>query len=275
MANSIGIRFKPAGKVYSFDPAGIELNLNDCVVVETIRGVELGYIATAVREMGDSETGEALKPILRKAEAEDIEQARELEEKAGKAFSECAKLISELQLPMKLLSAEYNLDGSRLTFLFSAEERVDFRELLRRLTKQFKSRVELRQIGSRDEAKLIGGFGRCGRPLCCNNFIKEFEPVSIKMAKEQDLPLNPMKISGICGRLMCCLGYENAFYHCMKMKFPKVGKQVNTPMGRARVLMCNPLKESVLVELESQATVEVPVDDVSLAPLKESGEKKQ
>jgi cell fate regulator YaaT (PSP1 superfamily) len=164
---------------------------------------------------------------------------------------------------MKLLSAEYNIDGSRLTFLFSAEQRVDFRELVRRLTKQFKVKVELRQVGTRDEAKLIGGFGRCGRPLCCMSFITDFTPVSIKMAKEQDLPLNPMKISGACGRLMCCLAYEGEQYKAMKEKMPRVGQQVATAMGDATVVGNNPLRETVLVRLESEATVELPLGEVS------------
>jgi len=262
--NIVGIRFKKAGKVYYFDPAGFDLKVNEHVVVETTRGQELGKVVIAPTQVLASEVSETLKPVLRKAEPEDIEYTRELEEKAKEALVECGKLIDELELPMKLLFAEYNLDGSRLTFLFSAEERVDFRELLRRLNKFFKTRVELRQVGSRDEAKLIGGFGRCGRPLCCMDFISEFAPVSIKMAKEQNLPLNPMKISGVCGRLMCCLSYESDQYRAMKEKLPRVGKKVSTPMGKATVVGSNPLKETVLVELESQATVELPLSEVSI-----------
>ncbi len=263
MAEIVGIRFKKAGKVYYFDPNGIDLGINDQVIVETSRGLELGRVVIAPRQVVASEATGPLKKVKRKAEPEDIERARELEEKTEEALIECGKLIGELQLPMKLITAEYNLDGSRLTFLFSAEQRVDFRELVRRLTKQFKARVELRQVGTRDEAKLMGGFGRCGRPLCCMSFIDEFEPVSIKMAKEQDLPLNPMKISGICGRLMCCLSYESELYHSMKEKLPRTGQRVSTPMGEATVVGSNPLKETVSVELESQATVELPLDEVS------------
>lgn len=263
MADIVGIRFKKAGKVYYFDPAGIELEVNDYVIVETSRGVELGHVVIAPRQVIANEVTEPLKAVVRKAEPEDIKRAEELEAKAEEALIECGKLIGELQLPMKLLSAEYNIDGSRLTFLFSAEERVDFRELVRRLSSRFKVRVELRQVGSRDEAKLIGGFGRCGRPLCCTSFLNEFNPVSIKMAKEQELPLNPMKISGTCGRLMCCLGYESEQYRAMKSKLPKVGQQVSTPMGEATVAGSNPLKETVLVELESGATVELPLSEVS------------
>ena len=259
----VGIRFKRAGKVYYFDPAGIDLEINDYVIVETSRGQELAKVVIAPRQVLANEATGPLKPVMRKAEPGDVKHAEELENKAEKALIECGKMIGELQLPMKLLSAEYNLDGSRLTFLFSAEERVDFRELVRQLTKQFKVRVELRQVGTRDEAKLIGGFGRCGRPLCCMSFISEFDPVSIRMAKDQDLPLNPMKISGVCGRLMCCLGYESEQYRAMKEKLPKVGQQVSTSMGEAKVVGSNPLKETVLVELESEATVELPLSEVS------------
>jgi cell fate regulator YaaT (PSP1 superfamily) len=263
MTDIVGIRFKRAGRVYYFDPAGIDLEVNDKVIVDTSRGPELGLVVIAPRQVLANEVTEPLKPVLRKAEPEDIERAEELETKAEEALIECGKLIGELQLPMKLLSAEYNVDGSRLTFYFSAEERVDFRELVKRLTGSLKVRVELRQVGSRDEAKLVGGFGRCGRPLCCMSFLSEFTPVSIKMAKEQELPLNPMKISGTCGRLMCCLSYESEQYHAMKAKMPKVGQRVSTPSGEATVTGCNPLKEAVLVELESGAAVELPLDEVS------------
>jgi len=263
MAEIVGIRFKRAGKVYYFDPAGIEMEVNDRVIVKTSRGPELGRVVIAPRQVLASEVTEPLKAVVRKAEPEDIERAEELDAKAEKALIECGNLIGELRLPMRLLSAEYNVDGSRLTFSFSAEERVDFRELVRRLTSRLKVRVELRQVGSRDEAKLIGGFGRCGRPLCCASFLSEFNPVSIKMAKEQELPLNPMKISGACGRLMCCLGYESEQYHAMKEKLPKRGQRVSTPMGEAAVAGSNPLKETVLVELESGATVELPLSEVS------------
>ena len=216
MTEIVGIRFKKAGKVYYFDPAGIDLEANDYVVVKTTRGLELGYVIIAPRQVLVNEVTTPLKPVVRKAEPEDIRRAQELEEKEKEALTECGKLSAKLNLSMKLLSAEYNLDGNRLTFYFSAEERVDFRELVRELTNRFKVRVELRQVGPRDQAKFVGGFGRCGRPLCCMSFLREFVPVSIKMAKEQNLPLNPMKISGVCGRLLCCLVYESEQYRTMK-----------------------------------------------------------
>ena len=264
MAEVVGIRFKRAGKVYYFDPAGIELQVNDYVVVKTSRGLELGQVVIAPKQVLASEVTEPLKPVVRKAEDGDVKRAQEFADKEQEALAECGKLIAKLNLPMKLLSAEYNLDDSRLTFFFSAPERVDFRELIRELTSHFKMRVELRQIGPRDETKMVGGFGRCGRQLCCASFLSEFNPVSIKMAKEQGLPLNPMKISGVCGRLLCCLVYESEQYRTSKGKLPKEGKQVSTAMGVAKVVGGNPLKETVLVELESQATVELPLSEVTI-----------
>lgn len=263
MVKLVGIRFKQAGKIYHFDAGDIELAAGDYAVVKTSRGVELGCVETAPRETDQNEIHDELSPVLRKATEEDIEKSRKDDSRSGEALAECEKLITELGLPMKLLSAEYNLDNSRLTFLFSAEERVDFRELVRRLTSCFKIRVELRQVGSRDEAKLLGGYGRCGRQLCCASFLTEFTPVSIKMAKEQDLPLNPMKISGACGRLMCCLAYEGEQYRAMKARMPKAGQRVTTRLGEATVVANNMLKETVLVELESEARVEIPLDDIT------------
>jgi cell fate regulator YaaT (PSP1 superfamily) len=263
MTNIAGIRFKRAGKIYYFDAKDIELKAGDYAVVKTTRGMELGHVVIAPGQIQPGDSNEALSPVIRKATDEDIAKTEELDAKAEEALIECGKMIAELNLPMKLLSAEYSLDSSRLTFLFSAEERVDFRELVRRLTGKFKVRVELRQVGSRDEAKLLGSFGRCGRPLCCASFLTEFNPVSIKMAKEQDLPLNPMKISGACGRLMCCLAYEGEQYRAMKEKMPRVGQRVSTRLGEATVVGNNPLKESVMVELDTEARVELPLAEVS------------
>jgi len=262
MANIVGVRFKKAGKIYYFDPAGIELSVGDHVVVKTTRGQELGKVIIPPREVTDSEVPQDLKPVVRKAEAGDLEQAKEIEDKEAKAMAECSRLIAKYRLPMKLLSAEYNLDGSRLTFYFSATERVDFRELVRELNSRFRLRVELRQLGPRDEAKVVGGFGRCGRPLCCMEFLSEFSPVSIRMAKEQDLPLNPMKISGVCGRLLCCLAYESGQYQEMKKLMPKVGQEVSTAVGPARVVGVSPLKETVMVETEGEASVELTLAEI-------------
>jgi cell fate regulator YaaT (PSP1 superfamily) len=263
MAEIVGVRFKRAGKVYYFDPAGIDLEVNDYAVVKTSRGLELGKVVISPKQVLANDVTAPLKQVLRKAEPEDIKRAEEFKDKEGEALAECGKLIKKLDLPMKLLSAQYNLDGSRLTFFFSAAERVDFRELVRELANRFKIRVQLQQVGPRDETKLMGGFGRCGRPLCCVSFLSEFTPVSIKMAKEQNLPLNPMKISGVCGRLLCCLVYENEQYRTVKEKMPKEGQRVSTPMGAATVVGGNPLKETVQVELESQATAELPLSDIT------------
>ncbi len=263
MAGIVGIRFKRAGKVYYFDPADLELRLNDYVIDRTTRGTELGQVVIAPTQIVVSELEQPLKPVLRKAEPEDIKQAEELAEKETQALLECGKLVAKLNLPMKLLAAEYSLDGNRVTIFFSAEERVDFRELVKELSSVLNVRIELRQVGPRDEAKMIGDIGRCGRQICCATFLNEFEPVSIKMAKEQDLPLNPMKISGACGRLMCCLIYENEQYRALLEKMPRVGQKVSTPTGIGKVAGNNPLKQTVLVELESAATVEFPLSDIS------------
>ena len=265
MADIVGVRFKKTGRVYYFAPAGVELDINDYVVVKTSYGNEMGKVVIAPRQVLDSEIREPLKSVVRKAEEEDIQCAEEMESKEEEALIECGKLIADHNLPMKLISAEYNFDGSRLTFYFSAEERVDFRNLVKELTGRFQARVELRQVGPRDEAKMVGGFGRCGRQLCCASFLSDFEPISIKMAKEQDLPLNPMKISGTCGRLLCCLSYENEQYRSMKSKMPKIGQHVSTQLGVAKVIGLNPLKETVLVELESEATAELPLSEISTA----------
>jgi len=264
MAEIVGVRFKRAGKVYYFDPAGIDLEVNDYVVVDTARGRELGQVGISPKQVSASDVDKPLKPVVRRAEPEDIERAQELEGKEKDALAECSKLIDKLQLSMKLLSAEYNFDGSRLTFHFSAAERIDFRELVRELASRLKVRVEMRQTRPRDEARLVGGCGRCGRPLCCTSFLTEFAPVSIRMAKEQGLPLNPMKISGCCGRLMCCLVFENEQYRLMKGKLPKDGQQVSTAMGVAKVVGSSPLKETVLVELESEVTVELPLSEITI-----------
>jgi cell fate regulator YaaT (PSP1 superfamily) len=261
---TVGVRFKRAGRIYYFDPAGLELEVNDWVIVETTRGLEVARVVISPKQVLSNEVETPLKPVVRKAEKTEVQRNEEIESKEKEALIECAKIITRIGLPMKLLSAEYSLDGAHLTFFFSAAERVDFRELVRELAGRFKVRVELRQVGARDEAKICGGFGRCGRQLCCASFLSEFVPISIKMAKEQDLPLNPMKISGVCGRLLCCLAYEHDFYHDMKGKMPRDGQTVSTSMGVARVVGSNPLKETVIVELETQVTVELPIAEVKV-----------
>lgn len=260
----VGVRFKRAGRIYYFDPKEMEISLNDYVVVETARGLEIGHVVLAPKQILSSEIEAPLKAVIRKAEPEETQRSEEIEKKEREALIECGKMVARLGLPMKLLAAEYSLDGNHITFFFSAAERVDFRELVRELAGRFRVRVELRQVGARDETKIIGGYGRCGRPLCCVNWLSEFQPISIRMAKEQGLPLNPMKISGVCGRLLCCLAYENQLYHDMRGKMPREGQPVDTPMGPARVVGNNPLKETVVVELETQVTLELPLEDIEV-----------
>jgi cell fate regulator YaaT (PSP1 superfamily) len=263
--NIVGIRFKRVSKIYYFDPAGVELNINEQVVVETARGLELGQVVIAPKQVLTNESPEPLKPVIRKAGPDDIKQVKDLETKEKEAMVEGTKLVERLNLQMKLISADYNLDGSRVTVYFSAEERVDFRELVREMAGKLHTRVELRQVGPRDEAKLIGGYGRCGRQLCCGSFLSELTPVSMKMAKDQGLPLNPMKISGCCGRLMCCLSYECQQYRDMRKNLPKEGQRVITPSGPGKVIGVNPLSETILVQIdESQATIELAASDIKL-----------
>jgi cell fate regulator YaaT (PSP1 superfamily) len=239
------------------------LEIDDDVVVETSRGHELGKVVISPKQVIHSEITEPLKPVIRKALAEDIERANRQQERAKNAIAKCRELTEKLSLPMKPIWAQYNLDGSQLTIFFSAEKRVDFRELVRELSRSLKTRVELRQVGARDEAKLVGGLGKCGCPLCCTTFLSEFAPVSIKMAKEQNITLNPMKTSGICGRLLCCLGYEYEQYLTMKEKMPALRQEVSTALGNAKVVSCNPIKETVTVELETGSTVELPLGQIS------------
>lgn len=214
MAKVVGVRFKKAGKIYYFLPGGIDLRPNDSVIVETARGMEFGKVVLPLREIPAEEVVSPLKEVLRKATTEDEEQFLNNERKEKEAFQICLTKINVHKLPMKLIDVEYTFDGNKIIFSFTAEGRVDFRELVKDLAAVFRTRIELRQIGVRDEAKMLGGLGSCGRELCCASFLGDFEPVSIRMAKDQNLSLNPTKISGICGRLMCCLKYENGCYDC-------------------------------------------------------------
>jgi len=218
----VGIRFKDSGKIYFFDPSAVEmLNQGDSVIVETVRGLELAKVARAPHAVADTEVVGELKPVIRRAEAADFERMRLLGARHDEVLDRCSEKILEHSLPMRLVKAEYSFDGSRLTFYFTSEKRVDFRVLVRDLARTFKTRIELRQIGPRDEAKLLGGIGPCGRMLCCATFLPDYARVSIKMAKDQDLPLNPTKISGVCGRLLCCLSYEHEQYLDIKAELPK------------------------------------------------------
>jgi len=247
----IGIRFKDSGKIYYFDPQELELRPGEHVVVETVRGLELARVAYERREVPESEVVGELKPVVRRAEETDHERLRQLQARHDEVLARCAEKVREHSLPMSLVKAEYSFDGSRLTFYFTAEKRVDFRMLVRDLARTFKSRIELRQIGPRDEAKLLGGIGPCGRVLCCASFLPDYARVSIKMAKDQDLPLNPSKISGVCGRLLCCLSYEHEQYVAMRAELPRKGTWVQTPDGPGEVVGQHILKQQLIVQLAS------------------------
>lgn len=249
MAVVAGIRFKKAGKVYYFDPTGVWPNPGDMVVVETVRGVELGETVTGAREIPDEKLNAPLKKILRLATPEDVRRGEECAAREKDAFQVGLAKIAAHNLEMKLVDVEYTFDGSKLIFYFTANGRVDFRDLVKDLASVFKMRIELRQIGVRDEAKMLGGLGACGRALCCGSFLSDFQPVSIRMAKDQNLSLNPTKISGQCGRLMCCLKYEQDHYEVTLKKLPRVGREIMTPDGVGTVTEIGVIREKVKVRM--------------------------
>ncbi len=250
MTNIVGIRFKNTGKLYYFDSAGFTLEKGSHAVVETSRGLECGEVAMANRDVADEEIVAPLRRVVRPATPDDIKRAAENAEREEHALSVCAERIAAHGLEMKLISAEYAFDGSKILFYFSAEGRVDFRSLVKDLAGIFHTRIELRQVGVRDEAKMLGGLGICGRPLCCSQFLSDFHPVSIKMAKEQGLSLNPTKISGTCGRLMCCLKYEQEAYTSLLKITPRQGALVSTEDGRGVVVDVNLLTGTLKVRLD-------------------------
>ena len=231
MTKVIGVRFRKAGKVYYFSPGDNEIKNGDHVIVETARGVEYGYVVLGSHEVEDKKVVQPLKPVLRMASPEDEEIERINKEKEKEAFRICLEKIKKHELEMKLIDTEYTFDNNKILFYFTADGRIDFRELVKDLASVFKTRIELRQIGVRDETKIRGGIGICGRPLCCSSYLSEFIPVSIKMAKEQNLSLNPSKISGVCGRLMCCLKYEEETYEELNSRLPNIGDYVTTDDG--------------------------------------------
>jgi cell fate regulator YaaT (PSP1 superfamily) len=265
MAKIVGVRFKNAGKLFYFDPGELWPNPGAFVIVDTVRGQTFGQVITGMRETDEQLLDSPLKPILRIASDEDIDHMHENEDFEKKAFDICFRKIEEHQLEMKLVQVEKTFDNSKLVFYFTANGRVDFRSLVKDLASVFHTRIELRQIGVRDEARMIGGLGPCGLPICCGTFLGDFQPVSIKMAKEQNLSLNPTKISGVCGRLMCCLKYEDDNYVQTRKRMPKIGKDVETPDGFGTVLDLNILKETVTVRIHRDDANEVktyPLDSV-------------
>lgn len=249
MITVIGVRFKKAGKIYYFNPGNLDIKKGDFVVVETARGVEFGECVVGKKELREGEIVAPLKNVIRKALEEDINTNKINKEKEEEAFKVCLEKIKAHDLTMKLIDVEYTFDNNKVIFYFTADGRVDFRELVKDLASIFRTRIELRQIGVRDEAKMTGGLGPCGRSLCCSTFLGEFAPVSIKMAKEQNLSLNPTKISGICGRLMCCLNYEQETYEGIRKRLPKVGSIVDTCYGKGEVVSNSVVKEAVKVKV--------------------------
>ena len=252
MAEIIGVRFKEVGKIYYFDPNGGSYRVGQPVVVETSRGTECGTVAIANREVDQSKVVKPLKKVTRPATQEDLRRVEENRKKEEKAFRIAQEKIALCKLEMKLVEVEYAFDGSKILFYFTADGRVDFRELVKELASVFRTRIELRQIGVRDEAKMLGGLGICGRPFCCASFLGEFQPVSIKMAKEQGLSLNPTKISGACGRLMCCLKYEQEAYEDLIRTTPRVGSPVQTPEGNGVVTEVSLLTGMLKIQLDRE-----------------------
>jgi cell fate regulator YaaT (PSP1 superfamily) len=267
MPSAIGVRFRPVTKTYYFDPYPLtEIEIDDRVIVETSRGIEMGTVVMPIRDISREEIKGKLKRVIRKATPIDLMEAAKYKIREKDALKQSNELVKEMNVPIKVIQAEYSFNGSRLLFSFAAEQRVDFRDLVKELTRTFKTRIEMKQVGARDETKILDGYGRCGRRLCCSSWLTEFHSVSIKMAKRQDLPLAPSEISGLCGRLLCCLAYEDEQYTEIKAKLPKVGAQVKTPQGIvATIRGLNVIKETVLLELEGGDTyVEIKASEVEL-----------
>lgn len=275
MTKIVGVRFQTAGKVYYFDPKNFNIKRGDHVIVETARGMEYGHVIVGSREVSNEEVVQPLKPVIRVATAEDDERARRNREKEKEAFKICQEKVAKHQLEMKLIGAEYTFDNNKILFYFTADGRIDFRELVKDLAVIFKTRIELRQIGVRDETKMLGGIGVCGRALCCNTYLSEFQPVSIKMAKEQNLSLNPTKISGACGRLMCCLKNEEETYEYLNSRLPNQGDYVTTIDGlKGEVQSVSVLRQTVKVVLDiddEKELREYPVDELKFKPRRKKG----
>ena len=272
MIKVIGVRFRQAGKIYNFSPADFQVKVGDHVIVETARGIEYGSVVQGIREVADDKVIMPLKSVIRIATEEDDKKAIENNEKEKKAFKICKEKIAKHGLEMKLIETEYTFDNNKVLFYFTADGRIDFRELVKDLASVFKTRIELRQVGVRDETKMLGGIGICGRPLCCNTYLSEFIPVSIKMAKEQSLSLNPTKISGICGRLMCCLKNEQEAYEELNSNLPDIGEKVKTFDGfKGEVVSVNVLRQKVkiVVEVDDEREIkEYAIDELKFKPKK-------
>jgi cell fate regulator YaaT (PSP1 superfamily) len=271
----VGVTLGKACKVSYFDPDRLSLRSGDEVIVPTSKGVEFGIVVTPAREIPDCSVSGEIKKVVRRATDRDRQQRDRNENRQERAFRKCQELIVKHELPMKLIDIEYVFDGSSITFYFTSEGRVDFRSLVRDLASALKTRIELRQIGVRDEAKMIGGLGPCGRTLCCAAFLDDFHPISIRMAKEQHLPLNPAKISGVCGRLMCCLRYEQEAYRRFLKWVPEVGETVTTEQGEAKVIAHDVLEEEVVLEMEDGEKMTVTADFFGPRPSDEEIEEEE
>ena len=276
MLTVIGVRFRAAGKIYYFDPADRQIKIGDHVIVETARGIEYGYVVLGNREVDETKVIPPLKPVIRMSTDEDRAIETKNKEKEKEAFKICQEKIKKHNLEMKLIDAEYTFDNNKVLFYFTADGRIDFRELVKDLASVFKTRIELRQVGVRDETKIMGGIGICGRPLCCHSYLSEFIPVSIKMAKEQNLSLNPTKISGVCGRLMCCLKNEEETYEVLNSKLPGLGDTVTTADGlRGEVHSVNVLRQTVkvvvIVDKDEKEIREYKVDQLKFKPRRKKG----
>ncbi|ACL70780.1 PSP1 domain-containing protein [Halothermothrix orenii] len=264
MYTVIGVSFRQAGKIYYFDPGDIELKKGDHVIVETSRGIEYGEVVTEKKEVSEDEIVPPLKKVIRKANLKDKEKYEENKRLEKKAFQICLQKINKHGLPMKLIDVEYTFDHNKIIFYFTADGRVDFRELVKDLARVFKTRIELRQIGVRDEAKMLGGIGICGRKLCCAQFLRDFDPITIKMAKKQDLSLNPAKISGVCGRLMCCIKFESKIYKMLKEEMPEVGDTVELDIGEGEIVDRNLVKKTIKVDVGEGEYVEVDLEETDV-----------
>ncbi len=262
MAGVAGVRFIKAGRIFYYDPGDTQLGLSDHVVARTDQGEELGYVVIAPGQVIASKFKGPLQPIVRKATPEDIQNRDGLKARAQEALAEVRALSRQFNLPMKAVDAFFTLDGAKLTVTYTSEDRVDYRELLDRLGDRRQVQIEMRQIGPRDETKALGGLGRCGRELCCATWLTEFAPITMKMAKEQNLPLSPPGLAGICGKLRCCLRYEYEQYRELRRGLPRIGSTVNTPEGPGTVVVGHPLKQTITVRLESGAWTEVPMEQV-------------
>ena len=266
MPLAVGVRFKRAGRIYLYDPAGLDLKVGDWIVAEAPYGLALGWVVLGPREIPEGELAEPLKPVLRRAKKEDFEAQERLRERGKEAVRRCREVARKLNLPAKIISADYSLDGKQVLIYFTTAERIDFRAFLKELGESLGARAKLMQVGARDAAKLTGGIGKCGMPLCCITHLWQFESITVQMVRDQNLPLNPERLSGICGRLLCCLGFEHEFYAEIQRRAPKPKDRVLTPQGPGEVIEVNFLRETAKVLTEEGKIAVFPLEEVKPLP---------